>query len=443
MNASVFSIGCLLSAAPLLAGQNPRLEYALGVLAENRGEAGMAADHFENARLLDPTAAPLVKRAVSRMIGSGNRAGAIALFREFASSRPDDLGTQLSYADFLIEHGKGDSLALKLARETLDAALAGNPGHPEIIRRLVSINPERGKDLLDSLSSEDPASTLLFAALFQSVHEADDTSARAELERRLTESLAVHPADAALARAASEHFRNTGKMDKAIDALKLHTSAAPWSLDLRVRSGILCFAAKRDAEGEAILKELLVIHPRHALAHQSLAKFHRLRDEPAPAAFHSGELLKIRGGSGREFLELAEAHLAAGRVRDARLLLEKAVFEHPDDVALRMKLAIATHQDPESRARAPRLFREAESAAGDAPIKDPVFLSTSAEALIESGQIKAGEERLRAAIRSHPPEAKKETAASLRRLAALWTSENRNAAEARALLKRADALDPE
>ena len=41
-----------------------------------------------------------------------------------------------------------------------------------------------------------------------------------------------------------------------------------------------------------------------------------------------------------------------------------------------------------------------------------------------------------------PADAKQETATALRRLAGLWESGNRNAAAAKALRQRADALDP-
>lgn len=433
----------LLGTCWLMAATDPRLEFALGVLAENRGDEERAAGHFENARRLDPQAAPLVERAVSRLIASGERSAAIEMFREFAASRPDDLTAQLAYADFLTLHGKGDSLALKLATESLNAVLEKHPGHPEIIRRLVPINPWRGDDLLDQLAPDDPESARLFASLYRGLKDPEDVAARNEIDRRLMLALKAYPADPALARETSEHFRNTKRLDQAIDALKFHAEAAPWSLDLRVRLGILCFSAKRDAEGESTLKELLAIQPRHALAHQSLAKFYRLRNQPEAAAHHSGELLKIRGGSASEFIRLADEHLAANRPRDARLLLEKAAFNHPDNPEIRMKLAIATHQDPETRSRAPRLFREAEAVAADGKIADPVFLTASAEAMIEAGQSKAGEERLRAAIRAYPADAKKQTAATLRRLAALWTAENRNADAARALLIRAQSLDPQ
>jgi hypothetical protein len=61
--------------------------------------------------------------------------------------------------------------------------------------------------------------------------------------------------------------------------------------------------------------------------------------------------------------------------------------------------------------------------------------------LLDQGQSKAAEDRLRAAIKSFPPTAKKETSATLRRLALLWESESRNLEAARALRQRADALD--
>jgi predicted Zn-dependent protease len=366
---------------------------------------------------------------------------------------------QIAYADFLLTHGRGDALATKLATETLEAglsrhpgradgAVANDPGQTEIIRRLFEIHFERGNkqratEILGILDERDPAEVLLFAKLSRTLFDVKDESARAEVARRYDLALTEYPGHPALARAASEFYRNAGDREKAIEVLAKHIAAAPWSLDLRARLGILLFSAKRDAEGEKVLEELLSIHPRHGQAHESLAKFHRLKGDAEAASHHAGEALKIRGGDPSEFLKLAEEHLAANRPREARLLLEKAVFDHPDDAKLRMKLAVATQADPESRDRAARLFREAETAAPDGLPTDPAFLSASAEALIAAGQSKAAEERLRAAIRAYPPDAKKETATTLRRLATLWESENRNADAARALRQRADALDPE
>ncbi len=433
-------VPCLI--LPLMAADSPRLEYALGVLAECRGDKVSAAENYEKARIVDPTAAPLVEIGVKRLLAGGDRADAIRLYQEFAAARSEDLSAQLGYADFLTNQGRDDSLAKKLAIETLEASLAKHPGNPQIIRRLFSLDREKGASLLDGLAADDPESAMLFASLSRSLHDSDNLAARAEIDRRFLLATKTHPENPALAREACEHFRNSGRQDEAIGILERHTNASPWSLDARVRLGILEFSVKRDADGERTLKEVLAIHPKLSLAHQALAKFYRLHDQPEPAAYHAAELLKIRGGSPDEFIKLADEQMAADLPREARLLLEKAVFDHPENAALRMRLAVAAHRDPETRAMSSRLFREAETAVPDGKITDPAFLTESAGALIDSGQSKAGEERLRAAIRAYPPTAKKETAAALRRLAGLWESENRNAEAARALLQRADSLDP-
>ena len=430
----------------LAAAANPHLDFALGVLAEARGDQALAAEKFETARLADPTALPLVSRAVRARMAAGDRSAAIKLYRELAAARPEELEIQLTYADFLDQQSNGDSLAGQLSDAALAAALAKNPGQPQVIRRLfqhalTAANKLRQIELLEQLSSDDPAAVLLHASLTRSMAAAEDAAAREKVDQRLLHAVELHPEIPALARAASDHFRETERPEQAIAILKRHVAAAPSSLELRTRLGILLLAAKRDAEGEALLKEVLAIDPRQALAHQTLAKFYRLRERAEPARFHAGELLKIRGGSADEFAKLADEWLAAGEPRQARLLLERAVFERPTDFALAGKLAVASRRDPETREMASRLFREAEAIRPADAKPEPAFIVESAEAMLDQGQTKAAEERLRSAIRAFPAEAKKETATALRRLALLWETENRNGDAARALRQRADALD--
>jgi predicted Zn-dependent protease len=370
----------------------------------------------------------------------------VKLYRDLSLAKLDDLEIQIAYADFLEQQGRGDALALKLSSQTLEAALARSPGHPQVIRRLfqhaqASGNQSRQTSLLDQLSVDDPASVILYASLFGSVFDSGDAGALSQLDQRLLHAFHAHPAVPELARVASDHFRNTGRRDQAIEILKRHAAPAPASLDLRTRLGILYFEAARNAEGEATLKDVLTIHPRHALAHQALAKYYRSCNQPELARFHASELLKIRSGSPSDFIKLADEWLAAEDPRQARLLLEKAVFKHPENPDLARRLAIATRRDPSTRGLAARLFAEAEAMHSATEPPEPVFLVEVAEALIAQGQSKAAEDRLRAAIKAFPPAARKETAAALRRLAILWETENRNLDSARALRQRADALD--
>jgi len=435
-----FSLICHLTAA-----DEPRLEFALGVLEELRG-VDTARDHFEKARLADPLALPLVQRAVEQRLEMKDRAGAVSLFRTLAEARPDELRVQLLYVDFLTQQGARDAMAMKMACGVLETSLEKHPANPQVIGRLYQIfqttnRSAQASALLTRLAATDPESALLYASLTRSAMDADEATKRARLDDHYSLVMASNPQIATLARDASEYFRNSDRPEKAIKILEQHAAAAPSSLELRTRLGILYFTAKQDAKGEETLKAVLQINPNEALAHQALAKFYRSHNNPELARRHAGERLKIKGGSAADFLKLADEWLAVGDPKAARLLLEKAVFEQPENWELSQKLAIATRRDPATRAQAARIFREAELAKPVDAIAGPEFLVESAEALLAEGQSKAGEERLRNAIRAFPPEARKETAAALRRLALLWESENRNADAARALRQRADGLD--
>lgn len=432
----------LLAVTPLAAAQNPRLEFARGVLEASRGEQATAAKSFENALLLDPDALPLVDRVAAIRLENGDMAGATRVWRDIAARRPDDARVQLSYVDFLNTAGRDDALAKQLRAKILEHLLSLDPANPPVIERLFQLRMETGateaaRILLDGLP---PDSAMLYASLARSAYDEGDPRMLENIHSRFQVALAITPENPALARAAAEHYRTNDRMDDAIAVLESHIRAAPWSLDLRARLGVYQFAANRDDAGRATLEELLEIHPRHVLAHQSLAKFHRLRGNQADELHHSSELLKIRGGSPTDFLELAGKWLDAERPREARLLLEKAVFDHPENAGLARRHAIACRRDPETRRSSARLFHEA--AALDAEKPEPEFLIEAAEASLEEGQSKQAEDHLRAAIRAYPPEAKKQTAAAMRRLADLWDSEKRNPGPAEVLRQRARALDP-
>ncbi len=422
---------------------DPRVEFAFGVLEEARGAA---SERFEVARVADPLALPLVRRAVDARLAAGDRAGAVKLFRDLAAARPGEPGVQLLYADFLMREGGGDSMAESQAVAALETVLAAHPGNPAAIGRLFEIDLAAGRKgraltRLDGLAKDDPAAAVTYAALARRAGAADDADQRTRTDEHYELSLAAAPSDPRLAREAAEYFRNSGRLQKAIAVLERHVEAAPSSLALRTRLGVLYFVAKEDDKGEAVLKRVLEIDPNQALAHQSLAKLYKLRGMPELERFHGGELLKLRGGPAADFLALADGWLAAGEPRQARLLLEKAVFDHPGDSALAVKLAIAARRDPETRDKAARLFREAEAARKPGEKPDPAFSLEFARALQGEGQAKAAEERLRDAIRGFPPEAKSETAAALRQLAELWESQGRNADAAKALRQRAEGLD--
>jgi Tfp pilus assembly protein PilF len=436
-------------ALPLMA--DPKLDFARGVLEEARGNGGK--EWFEKALEADPEAVPLVGRVGEMRFDAGEIEGAATLYREFAGRHPEEVGPQVAYADFLRKAAPRDDLAAKLASEALERALERSPYDLRIIRRLFRIYEERGlreKSLLlfdlvreGNVSGLAAGSSALAAAdMARTLFPSDDEEARAKLDEIFLNAIDQTPMDPVLARAASEHFRKSGRLAEAVKMLEMHAEAAPASLELRVRLGVLYLAAERMEEGEAVLKEVLRIDAQQALAHQALAKLYRKQEKPDEARPHAAEVLKIRGGDVDEFVVLAEEFLKADLVRDARLLLEKGLYDHPEEAGIAVQLAIASRRDPETRDGAVRLFREAESLSGvDGPATEPEFMREFAECLLENGDTALAEDRLRAAIKAYAPEEKQETAAALRRLAEIWLSENRNEAAAKALQKRAESLE--
>lgn len=431
---------------PLMA--DPKLDFARGVLEEARGSEGL--EWFEKALEADVDAMSLVSRVGQRRFQAGDVEGASQVYRDFAERRPEEVGPQLAYSDFLRMAAPNDDFVAKLATDALERALATSPNDVRIIQRLFRIYEQRGmRDkslaLFDQVREGEVSggqSALVASNMARTLFPGDDEVARAKLDEIFKQAMGRTPMDPVLARAASEHFRKTGRLDEAVIVLQDHAEAAPSSLELRVRLGVLLLAAKRMDEGEAVLKEVLRIDTRQTLAHQALAKLYRKQEKPDEARPHAAEVLKIRGGDADEFVALAEEFLKADMMREARLLLEKGLYDHPEEAGIAVQLAIATRRDPETRDGAVRFFREAESLSGtDGPATKPEFMREFAECLLEDGKIGPAEDRLRAAIKAYPAEAKVEMAAAMRRLAEIWLKENRNEAAAKALQKRAESLE--
>jgi tetratricopeptide (TPR) repeat protein len=423
-----------------------RLDYALAVRAELRREPERAARLREKALGGMPDAVRLVTEVAADRLAAGDFDGALSLHRELSQRRPDDVPAREAYLLFLLRHGSDDAAARALAIEGIRQLLERRPGDAEWLDRLIGLHfqagqTEEARRWHGKIAGTDPAATLLYASWWRRLHPAAGTG-REELDERFLAAMRAHPGHPALARAASDHFRVGGRMAEAIELLQTHAAANPASLDLRVRLGILLFSARRDDEALAQFAALLDIHPDHALAHQSLAKFHRMRGDAALARHHAGERLRLRGGSADEYLEAAEALLTAGEVVPARILLEKASREHPDDPAVAARLAVATRRDPATRSRAAGRFLLAEKLLPADQPADPEFLSETAAACIDAGQTERAEELLRRAIRAFPADASAPSAAAMRRLAGLWQEQGRHADAAAALLRRANDLDP-
>ena len=423
------------------------LDFSYGKLEEMRGDAEKSKKFYAKAYTEHPSAMPLVRLMSGFLLEDGDRAGALKTYQSAMEARPEDDSILLEYGDFLGQVGSGDAIADRLREEAYGKFLESRPGSFVAVERMIRFFREKGEDdrareLLESLGNESPDAVLYYVSTTKSLYDSRDEEAGKRIDARFASAMDEHPEWVAIARKASDHFRETDRLDMAIEVIERHLAVVPSSLDLKIRQGILMFSAKRYDDGVRVLSEVLEVHPKKVLAHESLAKYYRREGLRKEAREHAAEVLKIRGGSPDDFLELVAELEQDGELRTARLLLEKAAFYHPEDPALLMKLAMITSKDPETKDRAARIFKEAEAMiAGKPDEMNPAFMIESAKELIAQGEVKAAEDRLRTAIRNLPKSAKKETAEALRALAGIWIAEGRNQDAADALIKRAGALE--
>lgn len=441
INIAIASSGILCAQDTALA----RREYAQAVLAGLRGDTEGKARHEEAARIAHPTALLLADRAARRAIKAGDIKTASTFYRTLAQDRQDSLPAQFLYTDFLRSQSAEDDFALRLAVEKLEELRKKQPTHPEILERLLRLyeqqmQREKSEALYQDYlkhAEADPAVAEMFSRILR---DQDDAQSQEQLDKMYRQRIEETPGDPNLARAASEHFRKTKRLPEAIALLQKHVKAAPSSLDMRVRLGILLLANKQEAEGEAALLAALAIDPSLYVAHQSLAKLYGQQQKPEQARKHRSEMLKLRGGDASEFLEVSQEYLNAKDAKAARILLEKACFDYPKDVDLVYLRAVATHLDAGESAKAPALFDEAEKLA-KAPTRNPLYLRYAAESYWTAKQTEKAESRLRDAIKTYPATQKKESAAAIRLLASWWQQQNKNPDAAKALLQRAEMLE--
>lgn len=436
----------MISASCGLLNAGSLLDFSYATLESLNGNDLRANGYFQSAYATDPTAMPLVRIIVGMKMESGDKLEAIGIYEKVISERPDSMEARIEFGDFLGTIGRGDALADRKREAAYRAVLEAMPGQVLPIERLIRFSREKGDDdgaraWLEKLDMDSQEAVSFYVTSTKSLYDSEDEAAQKRIANSFQKAMEEHPEWAGIARAASEHFREAGNIKEAIRMLNIHTAVVPSSLDLRIRKGILHFVAKEDEAGVNALKDVLVIHSRKALAHESLAKHYRKSSQLNEALYHSAELLKIRGGTPEEFEQLGVELLAAEKSRDARLLLEKAVYNHPDNVRLMTQLAVAAVRDSESKDSALRLFRQAESMMTHPSQVDPSFLLEFARELVAQGQNKAAEERLRNAIKTFPRTATKETAVALRALAGIWNAEGRNEDAARALISRAETLE--
>jgi predicted Zn-dependent protease len=423
-----------------------RRAYAKAQIAQMRGDEKEASAQYEIARTSHPTSVELTRICANYRLKANDMRGASTLYRELAAALPDSLEAQLAYADFLTEASDGDDFALSLAVKTLEAAKKKFATSDVVWEKLFRIHQQRGhqessQNLLAEyvkMPSADPAIAERMAKIISKTTQDREAEKIAQLYLQRFDAA---PDDPALARAASDHFRNHDNPEKAVEILARHGVANPSSLDLRIRLGILYLEKNNHDLGEKELLAVLAIDPEKHVAHQALAKLYEKLGKMSQARHHRSELLRIRGGDEEEYITMAREWIDAKDFSKALPLLEKSRLEYPKSVELAWLHAIAAQTDPQQRVKAVALFREAEKIKPEQPCENPHYLRAAAQAYWQAGEKADAEKNLRRAISLYPRDDKTHAPAALRELASWWQEQGKNEFEAQALRDRASALE--
>lgn len=432
-------------------------EYAKGVYAEINGDLNTARKHFEATLEADPDSFRVANKTSTTQLMDGDMAAASGTLRDFADAHPEDLEPQLHYADFLNQHASRDAVAQKVAIEMLEGANARFPHQHDIFSRLINLyeNTEQSDKSLalfrDQFEAPDADADadhwMSLAPIANTLIPGDDPELAERLDTIAEKTAETGIAIPQAARTVSDYYRKSGRLAEAIVILEKHVQAVPDSLTLRTRLGLLLLAARRDEDAERTWLEVLDIDSQQVQAHRALSRFYQDRDQVDESLYHRAEALKIAGGHPSEFLELASEYLENDQPHPARLLLEKARFDHPDDPGIAARLAIATLRDGDTKG-ANLLFRQAEALAKESTDPeakkwlDADFQFEFAGSLRAAGDLPAAEDRLRAAVKGTPADQPLLKARALRELARSWLDQDKNQGPAVSLLRSAESLDP-
>ena len=452
------TLALVLTSLPLSADNTANLSlFAKGVFAEREGDMQQARDLYQDTFANDPKNDSLVQKVVAIQQASDDTPAATATLRNFAKNNRENLAAQLRYASFLRSEAPQDEVARQATLATLELADKNFPHTPSVFNTLISLYEaqERREDSLQILTqelqadSENPNHWLALIPVIKTLYPADDPKYAANLTHAMAKAEEYGLQRADIARRVSEFYRNQGDMDQALATLQKHLDLAPSSHSIRTRLGLLQLSNKDEEAGEKTLLDVIAIDPDQTLAHSSLAKLYARRGEPLLSLNHRAEVLRIRGGSPREGIQVANEYLDLDQPHEARLLLEKFRFDHPDSPGIHARLAIATLRDGLTQ-EAARLFRQAEALAEESKEEnakeylDVDFQIEFAHILIDANDLPSAELRLRQAAQGLDLDAEpKKYARAVTALAKLWLDQDKNEAPAKALLQRAVLLDPD
>ncbi len=124
-----------------------------------------------------------------------------------------------------------------------------------------------------------------------------------------------------------------GQPDEAVTYYRQYLELSPTSADVWTQLGVLCDTTGRKAEAEAAYRKALEGNPKFGRAHHNLGVLLEEQKQYAEARTHLENFVKLEEAAGRKngdaYFSLGVFHLHRGRVREAKMLLQKSLDIDP------------------------------------------------------------------------------------------------------------------
>ena len=436
--------------------------YYAGIQLAKQKQPAQALEIYLKVLALDPTNVRLAKRVADTYVLAGQPNEALAMLESMLKSNPDRPDVYIHLSEFCARN-HNNNLAIKdrafaLAKE----AVSRFPAEPRVYGNLIALHllesqrDEAGAVVEKAAARNEPRASYWLqlagqAAEVWSPRQRPENLAKvAGLYRRAEQA---EPQDPSTRQAVADFFALHGQHAEALPRYESASAARPDDLKLREKLALTYSMAGRPDDAVATWKKLLAINPQSISVHQALAKFYAAKGDTAAAIGHRAEALRLGEAPLRDHLKLAADMKAAGKWREALTVLERAAFEHPDEVqpareAGQVHLRLGQWSEAanalEGAVVATGFDLAAEPVAGAPPIAiDPELLAEWGTAVRRSGDSDRATRIFRRLIDLASREKPLVAATGYDGMARLWLAGPGKLAEAGPLIQRARKLAPE
>ena len=452
--------------------------YTRGLLLENKGDDGGAAEVFSKVLEILPGEVNLANRVGFLLAQNGETGEGLKVLKEFLANNPDEPKGYLNLSIFLATFHSGDDAARKKALEVAEEASEKFPNSAPVCNHLVNLYMEaRRRDDAEEVvnraiesKSKSAGYWMQIAAIALRVWP-PQPGATEDLERIndiYAKALALGKGNLALEAEVAQFYHGSRQLERARDLYLGIIEEHPETLEVR---GALAevYAAMGDADKvlETLL-DLAQINPGDLNSQKKLARIYLgqaqelqgqialdetklplLEEKLDRSIEHFLNSLAIAKGTVDEYIQVGQLLRMRDRADEAVQLLERAVFFYPEVGALVQQLAFSCSiADQHEEAighfeKAVTLFKQENADRLDAEFYFQFGAAVEqrkdyerAEKLFQQSMAKLAEDDIES------PRNKRLASTLYNYLGYMWLERDRNIDEAGELIRTAYELDP-